>query len=52
MKHARIILLHSHGHYRSLLMSRLLSSPDFHTVYYAMGPDDVDTVAFLSGFTH
>jgi DNA-binding SARP family transcriptional activator len=51
-EHARIVLLHSHGHYRSLLMSRLLSSPDFHTVYYAMGPDDVDTVAFLSGFTH
>ncbi len=51
-ENARIILLHSHGHYRSLLMSRLLASPDFHTVYYAMGPDDVDTVSFLAGFTH
>jgi len=49
---ARIILLHSRGHYRSVLLSRLLSSPDLHSYYYAMGPDDTDLVAFLSGFTH
>lgn len=49
---ARVVLLHSAGRYRPVLLSRLLSAPDVHVFYYAMGPDDIDTVAFLSGFTH
>ncbi len=49
---ARVILLHSGSRYRPVLLSRLLSAPDVHVFYYAMGPDDIDTVAFLSGFTH
>lgn len=49
---ARVILLHSDSRFRPVLLSKLLSSPDLKTYYYAMGPDDIDIVAFLSGFTH
>lgn len=49
---ARVVLLHSASRYRPVLLSRLLSTPDMRVFYYAMGPDDIDTVAFLSGFTH
>jgi DNA-binding SARP family transcriptional activator len=49
---ARVILLHFAGRYRTALVSRLLSDPDVHVFYYAMGADDVDVPAFLAGFTH
>ncbi len=49
---ARVVLLHADGRYRPVLLSKLLSSPELKIFYYAMGPDDIDTVAFLSGFTH
>ena len=49
---ARVVLLHSSGRYRTALVSRLLSDPSVHVYYYAMGADDVDVPAFLSGFTH
>jgi DNA-binding SARP family transcriptional activator len=49
---ARVVLLHSSGRYRTALVSRLLSDPDLRVFYYAMGSDDVDIKAFLSGFTH
>jgi len=49
---ARVILLHSDSRFRPVLLSKLLASQEIKVFYYAMGPDDVDTVAFLSGFTH
>src|SRR5512140_3850776 len=49
---ARVILLHFAGRYRTALVSRLLADPDVRVFYYAMGSDDMDIPAFLSGFTH
>jgi ATP/maltotriose-dependent transcriptional regulator MalT len=49
---SRVILLHADGRYRPVLLSKLLASPELKVYYYAMGPDDIDVVAFLSGFTH
>jgi len=49
---ARIVLLHAGSRYRAVLLGRLLNDPDLLTYYYAMGPDDTDTEAFLSGLTH
>lgn len=49
---ARVILLHSSSRYRTALVSRLLSDPGLSVYYYAMGADDIDVQAFLSGFTH
>ncbi len=49
---ARVILLHASSRYRTALVSRLLSDPKTRVFYYAMGADDIDVPAFLSGFTH
>jgi DNA-binding SARP family transcriptional activator len=49
---ARVVLLHAGSRYRTVLLSRLLNDPDIHSFYYAMGPDDTDTEAFLAGLTH
>lgn len=48
----RLVLLHPDSHYRSLYVAHLLNSPDIHTVYYALGPDDIDLPAFLNGMLH
>ncbi len=50
--HARVILLHPHSRYRSVLVARLINSPDVTVFYYAMGPDDISIESFLSGITH
>ncbi|MEL6149346.1 MAG: bacterial transcriptional activator domain-containing protein [Chloroflexota bacterium] len=49
---ARIILLHPQSHYRSVLVARLINSPDVRTIYYAMGPDDLNLESLISGLTH
>jgi DNA-binding SARP family transcriptional activator len=49
---ARVVLLHASSRYRTALVSRLLSDPELRVFYYAMGTDDIDIKAFLSGFTH
>lgn len=49
---ARVILLHPHSRYRSLLVAKLIESPDVNVFYYAMGPDDINLESFLSGITH
>ncbi|MFC1960011.1 BTAD domain-containing putative transcriptional regulator [Chloroflexota bacterium] len=48
----QIILLHPRGRYRSVLIARLLNDPDIQTLYYAMGPDDINLPAFLTGLAH
>ena len=48
----RVVLLHPHSRYRSVLVARLLNAPDLQTLYYAMGADDVNLPAFLSGLAH
>jgi DNA-binding SARP family transcriptional activator len=49
---ARVVLLHPHSRYRSILIARLINEPKVKTFYYAMGPDDVNVPSFLSGLTH
>lgn len=49
---ARVILLHPRSRYRSVLVAQLINSRDISTFYYAMGPDDIDVSAFISGITH
>lgn len=49
---ARVILLHPRSRYRSVLVARLINSPDIKTFYYALGPDDINLNSFLSGITH
>src|SRR3990172_3636496 len=47
----RIVLLHPHSRYRSMLIAKLVNSPDFDVSYYAMGPDDVNLSGFLTSIT-
>jgi DNA-binding SARP family transcriptional activator len=49
---ANIILLHPRSRYRSVLIARLVNSPDVKTFYYALGPDDLNVDSFLAGVTH
>ena len=49
---ARVILLHPRSRYRSVLVAKLINSPDFKVFYYALGPDDINLNSFLSGITH
>jgi DNA-binding SARP family transcriptional activator len=49
---AKIILLHPRSRYRSVLVAKLINSPDITAIYYAMGPDDLDLKSFISGMTH
>lgn len=51
-ENARVILLHPRSRYRSVLVARLINTPELKTFYYAMGPDDLNVNAFLSGITH
>ncbi len=48
----RVILLHPHSRYRSVLVARLINDSNLQTLYYAMGPDDVSVPALLAGLTH
>ncbi len=52
MKRVRVLLLHPASRYRSVLVARLINTPDITTFYYAMGPDDINVQAFVSGITH
>ncbi len=51
-ENARVILLHPRSRYRSVLVARLINSPELNTFYYALGPDDLNLNSFLSGITH
>jgi DNA-binding SARP family transcriptional activator len=51
-QNARVILLHPRSRYRSVLVAKLINTPELKTFYYAMGPDDLNVSAFLSGITH
>jgi DNA-binding SARP family transcriptional activator len=51
-ENARVILLHPRSRYRSVLVAKLLNSPDLKVFYYALGPDDINLKSFLSGITH
>ena len=51
-ENAKIILLHPRSYYRSVLVAKLINSPDVTTLYYAMGPDDLDLPSFISSMTH
>lgn len=49
---ARVILLHPRSRYRSVLVARLINTPDIRVLYYAMGQDDINLPSFLSGIIH
>ncbi len=49
---ARVILLHPRSRYRSVLVAKLINTPDMHVYYYALGPDDINVPSFLAGITH
>lgn len=49
---ARIILLHPRSRYRSVLVAQLISAPSLPTFYYALGPDDINVQAFVTGMAH
>ena len=49
---ARIILLHPQSRYRSMLIARLISTPELNVYYYAMGPDDINLQSFISSIGH
>ncbi len=51
-QNARLILLHPHSRYRSVLVAKLLGEQEKQVFYYAMGPDDIDLRSFVSGITH
>jgi len=51
-QNARIILLHPHSRYRSLVVANLLAEAPQPVFYYAMGAYDVNLASFLSGFIH
>jgi DNA-binding SARP family transcriptional activator len=49
---ARVILLHPRSSYRSILVAKLINDSPRKVFYYAMGPDDINVLSFLSGITH
>lgn len=49
---AKVILLHPRSRYRSVLVAKLINSPDLKVYYYAMGQDDINLHSFLTGITH
>lgn len=56
-QNAQTILLHPNSRYRSVLVARLINSPNkdqapFDVFYYALGPDDISIQSFISGITH
>lgn len=48
----KVILLHPRSKYRSVVVAKLLAAPDIDTVYYALGPDDLDLKSFINAMTH
>lgn len=48
----KVLLLHPHSRYRSMLLARLLNETSVNTLYYAMGPDDVDLKSFIQHLIH
>lgn len=48
----KVVLLHPNSRYRSMLVAKLINSPDHNVFYYAMGPDDIKLHAFIASITH
>jgi DNA-binding SARP family transcriptional activator len=49
---SKVILLHPSSRLRSPLVARLLDEPAYHTLYYAMGPDDLSVESVVTGLIH
>lgn len=52
IENSRTILLHPDSRYRSVLVARLINSPEYKVFYYALGADDISVPSFLTGITH
>lgn len=48
----KIILLHPDSRYRSMLVAKLINTPELNVFYYAMGPDDITLQAFIASIAH
>jgi DNA-binding SARP family transcriptional activator len=51
-RNAQVILFHPQSQYRSVLVARLINSPEHQVFYYALGPDDIELPAFLYSMIH
>ena len=47
----KLVLLHPDNRFRSMLVAKLMNTPEFDTFYYAIRPDDVDLRSFLTRLT-
>ena len=52
VQNTKVILLHPKSRYRSMLVAKLINSPDHKAFYYAMGPDDIKLHAFIASISH
>lgn len=52
LEHTRAVLFHPDSRFRSVVIARLMNSPDHKVFYYALGPDDISVPSFLDGITH
>lgn len=52
IEHTRVLLLHPNSRYRSVFVAHLINSSQINTIYYALGPDDVNLPSFLAGITN
>jgi len=48
----QLILLHPRSRFRSVLVAKLLNDDTLSSVYYAMGPDDLNLQSLMTGMTH
>ena len=52
LQDTQVLLLHPESLYRSVLVARLINSPDHNVFYYALGPDDIELPSFLYSIIH
>ena len=52
IKDKQLILLHPRSRFRSVLVAKLLNDDSLPSVYYAMGPDDLNLQSLMTGMTH
>ncbi|MBC8098049.1 MAG: hypothetical protein H7Y11_01280 [Armatimonadetes bacterium] len=48
----QVVLLHPQSTYRSVLIAKLVNDPAIKTLYYALGPDDIDVQSFVNNLAH
>jgi DNA-binding SARP family transcriptional activator len=49
---SKIVLLHPQSRYRSVLVAQLINASGLNVFYYALSPDDINILSFLTGLMH